>query len=463
MVIMIENGINDKKKETLAEEVIDYIRKRLSRKMNYLAPALYYLSLLPVEENEAMATDGYYLFYNADYVLKTYQSFPQKLQMEYMHIVSHCMLGHIQKRKGVHQKLYDSVADYCVTLFIKNINVNGLREKTSLDHPGESKKWKEIFNQKGIIGVYEYLCNNPKAGADLVHKADDLAKDNHVYWNKIHPAAAKAQAENLKAMRQQGKSMEAWMKDYRRKVLEAWKALMNLTEEISRNDCKTAKWGMLKGDQSGVFEMSGENEISYKEFLNRFLSLQEKNKIDLDSFDYTWYSIGLKEYHNIPIIEPLEYTEKNTVDDLIIALDTSGSCIDSIKRFLRETYNILSDMDLIGGINLRILQCDSEVCDDRRIRSADELPDFQSGFRINGFGGTDFRPVFRYIEGLKQKGEIKKIMGLLYFSDGFGEFPEEPTDYETVFLLPPNDFVASELPRWITRVDLTDQDISYDS
>ena len=42
---------------------------------------------------------------------------------------------------------------------------------------------------------------------------------------------------------------------------------------------------------------------------------------------------------------------------------------------------------------------------------------------LAGQGGTDFRPVFAYIQKLQENKELTGLKGLLYFTDGQGIFP----------------------------------------
>ena len=52
---------------------------------------------------------------------------------------------------------------------------------------------------------------------------------------------------------------------------------------------------------------------------------------------------------------------------------------------------------------------------------------------LKGLGGTDFRPVFDYVETLRQSGSLTALKGLIYFTDGEGAFPEKKPPYDTVF------------------------------
>lgn len=458
----MDAGMNTIKMEKLAEEIIQYIRKRLSDKMNYLTPVLHSLILFPVEENEALATDGKYLFYNPGYIIETYRNNPQRLQIEYMHIISHCILGHIFKRKGTHEKIYDAAADYMVNVFTGSMNVRGIKEKISLEEISDVKAIEKIVKSKGINGFYEYLRNNEKLLDEVMPAAKKIHKDNHNYWNHLHPELAK-KMEKEGRLKNGIYDMPEWFRKYQQDVMKSWENLILMAEKNGYSLSENPIWGRNGGSLHNEFHMSPENNISYKDFLHRFMALQEKQKTDPDSFDYTWYTLGLCQYNNTPLIEPLETCEENVTDDLIIALDTSGSCINSMNRFLRETYNILSDMNLDNKVNIRIIQCDAKVCDDRVINKAEDLPDFTKGYDIKGFGGTNFKPVFDYIEKLIENGEIKRVRGLLYFSDGFGDFPKYPPDYETVFIFPPEFYINTETPAWITKVRLTSEDIEYDT
>lgn len=453
--------IDDMRKYTkLAEEIIQYIRKRLSGKMNYLTPVFYYLTLFPVEEQEPMATDGKYLFYNPIYVIEAYKNNPQKLQAEYMHIMAHCILGHIFKRKGTHEKIYDAAADYTVAAFISNLGVKGLKEKINLPEISDRRILDNIIKSGSLVRFYEYLCHHQLPCKELLNAQEKLHKDNHIYWNHLHPELKK-KLEADGTLKSETCAAGQWFEQYRQEIMKAWENLIYIADKIGGKDKDNRIWGSQAGLTVREFAMTPENNISYKDFLRRFMVLQERQKIDPDSFDYTWYSMGMRLYQNIPLIEPLETCEENITDDLIIALDTSGSCMDAMGRFLRETYNILSDMNLDRNVNIRIIQCDTKVRDDRVIHNPEDLPDFSKGYNIKGLGGTNFIPVFNYIDNLLTTGRIKRVRGLLFFSDGYGDFPKYPPAYETVFIFPPNGYINTEIPKWITKVILTDEDIHY--
>ena len=93
------------------------------------------------------------------------------------------------------------------------------------------------------------------------------------------------------------------------------------------------------------------------------------------------------------------------------------------------------------------------------INSKEELDAYLKDFEIKGHGGTDFRPVFEYVAKLREEGELKKLKGLLYFTDGYGEYPKKKTPYDTVFVFPERDYVEQDVPPWAMKLVLLEEQI----
>ena len=118
-----------------------------------------------------------------------------------------------------------------------------------------------------------------------------------------------------------------------------------------------------------VYKRQVENRerYDYRQFLRKFAVLKEEMQVDPDSFDTTFYTYGLSLYGNMPLIEPLESREIYRIEDFVIVIDTSMSCSgDLVKRFLEETYDVLSESEsYFRKIQVHILQCDDKVQSDR--------------------------------------------------------------------------------------------------
>ena len=107
---------------------------------------------------------------------------------------------------------------------------------------------------------------------------------------------------------------------------------------------------------------------------------------------------------------------------------------------------------------MHIIQCDSEVRQDTKITKREEFDEFMAHGKLTGFGSTDFRPVFAYVEALKEKQEFDQLKGLLYFTDGYGIYPEQMPAYDVAFVFLHEDDNAPKVPPWAIRIVLEEEE-----
>ena len=135
----------------------------------------------------------------------------------------------------------------------------------------------------------------------------------------------------------------------------------------------------------------------------------------------------------------------------MIAIDTSASCQDSlVQRFLNETADILMRQEsFFRRSEILIIECDDQIQEEIFLSGPEELKKYAGGFSIRGGFGTDFRPVFRRVSELEKQGRIRNLKGMMYFTDGYGTFPERPYPWETAFVLFSDEDSESEgIPDW---------------
>jgi predicted metal-dependent peptidase len=109
---------------------------------------------------------------------------------------------------------------------------------------------------------------------------------------------------------------------------------------------------------------------------------------------------------------------------IVISIDSSGS-VDKglLGLFLGEVESITQqypnyEIDLIMA--------------DAKIQSHEVfLPGESLEYEIKGGGGTDFRPVFEYIDR-----HIDYPSLLIYFTDGLGTFPLQEPNYDLLWVMP---------------------------
>ena len=112
--------------------------------------------------------------------------------------------------------------------------------------------------------------------------------------------------------------------------------------------------------------------------------------------------------------------------DIMVVLDTSGSISE------QEIDEFMSEIDAIKGqIRARIVL---HACDAALAEGGPWLFEPWDEFRlpkeIRGGGGTDFRPVFEWVERQSRCPDL-----LLYFTDAEGEFPERESDFPVLWLV----------------------------
>ena len=226
-------------------------------------------------------------------------------------------------------------------------------------------------------------------------------------------------------------------------------------------DGYVGKFGTDAGSFSVNLSVANRKTCDFRTFLKRFSALSEEMKISTEEFDYVYYTYGLSLYRNMPLVEPLEYEETRRVREFAIAIDTSASCAGSfIQRFVEKTYDILKSTGTFGRkINVHILQCDSDIRKDTKVTETSGIDETFAEYQGRGFGGTDFRPVFKYVNELIESREFKNLKGLVYLTDGIGTFPEEEPGYQTAFVFVDEQAAQRPVPPWAMKVLMAEDDI----
>jgi predicted metal-dependent peptidase len=112
--------------------------------------------------------------------------------------------------------------------------------------------------------------------------------------------------------------------------------------------------------------------------------------------------------------------------DITVALDVSGSIKeDELNEFLAEVNAIKGQIQ--AGITLHA--CDDKLAHDGPWRS-EPWEEIRLPRSFPGGGGTDFRPVFGWLENLDRRPDL-----LVYFTDALGEFPQREPVYPVLWLV----------------------------
>lgn len=211
------------------------------------------------------------------------------------------------------------------------------------------------------------------------------------------------------------------------------------------------------GSLGWVLAAQYRKETDFREFLRKLTVVREETRVDPDSFDYGYYNYGMEFYGNMPLIEENEFCEDRRISDLVIAIDTSASTKqEQVQKFLNETAALLRNRTtFFRQIRVHIVECDDRVQRDVTLHEPEEIEEYAENFQMRGGYGTDFRPVFEFIEELRKKRELPEMKGMLYFTDGYGRYPEKQTDYDTAFVFDPlSDINDKDVPDWAMKLYL---------
>ena len=238
---------------------------------------------------------------------------------------------------------------------------------------------------------------------------------------------------------------------------EQWK------DTAERLQTELTTFGAEASDETGslawVLAAQYRQETDFRDFLEKLTVLREVTHVDPDSFDYGYYNYGMEVYGNMPLIEENEFREERRISDLVIAIDTSASTEQGqVQCFLDETAAILRRRtNFFQRIRVHLILCDDRVQEDIVLTKPEEIEDYAAHFEMKGGYGTDFRPVFQYVEELRAQGALPELRGLMYFTDGHGPYPTKPTDYQTAFVFDPwADIDDQAAPDWALKLYLKD-------
>lgn len=229
-----------------------------------------------------LRTDGRTIFYQPDLLLDRYQRGRVLMNRAYLHMLLHCLFGHMDTRGKREKALWDISCDIAAESVI-----DGLIQSCTHLQPGAFRRETYLRIRKELNlrtltagGVYRALAAEKPGEKRLKQLAGEFLVDSHGQWEE--PEQPKAAMERRNRWNDRREQMQT---------------ALEMGAEQGRED-----------NESLLEELSVENRerYDYGRFLRRFAVLKEEREIDPDSFDYGLYSYGLSLYGNTPLLEPQE-------------------------------------------------------------------------------------------------------------------------------------------------------------
>lgn len=440
-------------KQELASKIMDRAMMAVKEKTEVLTLAVNLLTPRSVEGDLlGLATDGEYLFYSPGYTLRIYESGNVEiLERAILHIVIHGLLGHFEDTSYKRYKLAWRVMDIAVEQVLSRAGLslyNGVFVENLPRTIGMSLYYHSLTDKR----ISRRVMNSPVQ-----------ANDDHSFWWQKNKRRCKEPQKTCGG--KSGSSKD----DGSSKKADRWKkAREYLMGDASPGDTKNPEEKLSAALRSGnkaagtdsddevICAVAKGEEFSFTDVFGQFLTTKTSCREDTDQNDRMLYQYGLYMYGDVPLIEPCEEKEDAELENLVIALDTSGSCEGYIDIFLAQLMGIFRDLSTnIKFKKIYLIQCDSRIKNICEFEEVEELREVSGSMKMYGFGGTDFRPVFSWIKrNLTEKDE--QVDCLLYFSDAEGSFPKRESEYPVFFILPESEDCGEvEVPGWIKKVYLT--------
>lgn len=428
----------DPMNQTIAMEILALTRDSLLVSFRFMDVALCELALIPSGHNQ-FATDGVDLHYDTQYVLSRFRSDRALLSRDFLHLVLHCVFRHPFDSSRVRPDCWDLACDITVENILNELDLHPSVRSIEEEQRPIMNFLKKSVKSLTADRIYSYLagCACPEETVEQWRQI--FHRDEHDLWNDHQSLPSKQDQEPA--------------------VQARWKTI---SERMQVDlDTVSLNWSDKAGSLSQNVWATSRDRDDFGDFLRRFMVLGELLKINDEEFDYIYYHYGLERYGNMPLIEPLEYKDVRRIRDFVIAIDTSGSCSgELVQAFIDRTCALFRQGDnFFQTFNVHIIQCDADIQSDITLTSLEDFANLKDRIRLQGFGGTDFRPVFRTVDEMIARKVFTNLKGLIYFTDGYGIFPERKPAYEVAFVFLTDDGRHRPVPPWAIRLVLDEDEV----
>lgn len=375
--------------------------------------------LIPEEDTTTptVATDCRYLYYNPSFIESLEDS---EVEFVLCHEVLHCAFQHFIRQGHRNKSKWNIATDYAVNGILVDSKFAKMPEGGLFNRKFRGMYAEQIYSllpdnvQGRTLDVHIYIDSG--GGSTLIGDEDSGSSDNVDVSVGI--------GADLKSESQDDNSCSdpSPERAKSRKEEQSIKDVSSRINEIKR------MWRIAVATSIDVAKQRGDVPAEVDRLVNHILYPKIKWSDILRRFiehtcvvDYQWIPPNSK-YIGDDIILPSVCREKITV---IIAVDTSGSISNAeLNDFINEVTGILS----VKTVEAYLLSCDAKV-NHVQYFPMGTLVSFQD-IKVKGGGGTDFNPVFRWVE---ENGVRPNV--LIYLTDGYGLYPPEPPCYPVVWVV----------------------------
>lgn len=406
----------------LAEDILTLSRNTLLVNLRFLDAAV---SRFTPETGEMLATDGQTLYYEPMALLRSYRAEHAAPVRDYLHLVLHCVFCHMYRREHGRSELWALACDIAVEHAIAGL---GLLAATTAREQKQLAVTSRIQREIGMLTaekVYRYLLRQPHWLEEWEDLPALFAADGHECWKT-------AREEDETFWRDIARRMQVDMETFGRRQGDKALAMMQNLREVNRES----------GDYAG--------------FLWKFASKGELMRTDPEEFDYIFYTYGITQYGNMPLIEPVEYKPAARAKDLVIAVDLCGLIsAEQARRFLRRACQVFQQSCGSGQeLRLHFLACGGDQLTQRTVTTQQELEEFLAPLRSHYREEGDLRAAFCWTDDMLRRRQFRNLKGLLALTDAPTRFAPHKPDYDAAVVFVNDNYSTPDVPPWAVRLVL---------
>lgn len=374
-----------------------------------------------------MTVDYKYIYFNPEYTEDKNQ---EALKGILMHLVIHLIMQHIERSKSRSIPIWGLAAEVTTNLMVKEVKKNSNMRWEIASTTNIPSKYANINTENVYFDLLEYAEQQDNSMRMAKRKAIEGEED------KDGGSSSLQQSEDKLTFSQ--KTLEMTQEE---SGLEESCDIVESMDEINENldsNLQELQQERFNGILQSAYSLSKDRGVlpgGLREFIEELLQPKIPWHILLDEYiqrsimvDWRWNPPNRR---HIGRGIHLPSSEKEHLE-VIIAVDTSGSISSlELSEFVGEVYDIISTF---ASLTLTLIDCDSKVqqvtvYENGESLDGEKLP--WKGRAFKGRGGTDFRPVFDYITANAMLPHL-----LIYFTDGYGLFPEaSDVEYPVIWVM----------------------------
>lgn len=421
----MDQSYTQSKADTLANDVLTLARNTLLVNLRFLDAALSRFSPT-LRPGSTLATDGQFLYYDTLHILRSYQAERAVPARDQLHLLLHCVFQHIFPRKNLDPSLWDLACDIAAEHAISGFSLLAVTAEREQKQQIITSRIQREMGMLTAEKIYRYFERKPYWLDEFEDIPSLFRADDHSLWYQERPSLN----ENEHFWRDVSRRMQVDMETFARKQADKAQAMMQNLREVNRESC------------------------DYAGFIQKFASRGEVMKTNPDEFDYIFYTYGMNQYDNMPLIEPIEFKETKPVRDFVFAVDLCGLISTAhAKRFVQKAVEVFRRNERSGlKIRLHCLLCGGSELVYRPVSTEEDLEQFLSLLRLYYREQCDFRPAFLWTDEMLHRGQFRNLKGLLYFTDSTGPFPPAKPPYNAAAIFVNDNYTTPDVPAWAVRL-----------